>query len=188
MSGGLLGGLNTYAYAYVEGNPLTFVDPSGLKSLGSSGMSIGRELLGITRRTEPDTVEQMPRRYENSEQGRDGYMRFGGPELPIIPQRGGPSCRQVCPDAGGRCESMPKLGLPSGGGCYTVCDDVGIGPRSCIDQDQPLSKPGDGAQTCCRQLNCCRCSLECFYSKRVLLWGLMRSLGRCLRLSASHGD
>ena len=67
----------------MDGNPIAFVDPSGLKGLGSSGMSIGRALLGISRRTEPDTVEQMSRRSENSEQGRDGYAVRRPPQLEI---------------------------------------------------------------------------------------------------------
>ena len=125
MSGGLLGGFNTYAH--VNGQPTMFTDPEGLRNVLPQG-TIYRGTGDINGQIWIGN-QMRDGAIQSSEARRDNATNLFGQGNELPPRPGNPVCRQVCPDGGGKCEAMPKLGLPSGGGCYTVCDSLSIGPR-----------------------------------------------------------
>ena len=114
---GLAGGDN--AYRYVDGHPSDGTDPLGLRNAQAN---LVRELLGLSRRDRPESVDQMARRHE-----KDFWKkaeREWGDRLPRIPWTNNePWCYLECPDEGFVCRAAPSSGVASfsAPGCYVVC-------------------------------------------------------------------
>lgn len=118
---GLAGGLNSYEY--VEGNPLTLIDPDGLRGVPASSTWPAPYVPPRSSQLSPKSASGINKTSSDSSLRRE-YKKNHSMEPPIFPPVPPPSmCRMECsdttcpaPDASSVSVSMP------GASCRLVCD------------------------------------------------------------------